>query len=185
MQCNYARINQSSVILLGYFTIEKLTQYQCYQPNKFHGTESRTKKETAVKPDRINFHAMTSQLQLSTGLYQGWPTSQMLRATFFSVFQQRAISYSRDIDCISITIPLPLIDTCTYCLARLVVYRPVSSVGNNIANGAEGLGFNPWAVKADSVATAVMFARGENFDFFTRLLAQLQLLRLFSQQSDY
>ena len=42
-------------------------------------------------------------------LYQGWPTSQMLGATFFSVFQQRAISYTTDNDVIKLTIPL--IDT--------------------------------------------------------------------------
>ena len=39
-------------------------------------------------------------------LEQGCPTSQMLRVTFLSVFQQRAISYTTDNDRINRTIPL-------------------------------------------------------------------------------
>ena len=41
---------------------------------------------------------------------QGWPTSQMLRVTFLSVFQRRALSYTRDNDHITIL----LIDTHTF-----------------------------------------------------------------------
>ena len=47
-------------------------------------------------------------------LDQGWPTSQMLRDTFLSVFQQRAISYMSANDRSNITIPL--IDTHTSAL---------------------------------------------------------------------
>ena len=40
------------------------------------------------------------------------------------------------------------------CLAGLVVYRPVSSVCDDIAIGADGLGFVAWAiwVKVDKVS---------------------------------
>ena len=82
----------------------------------------------------------------------------MLRATFFSVFQQRAISYSRDNDRINITVPLN--DTQYFCLAKLVVYRTVSSVGNDIAIGASGLGFLAWASQSGhSVTTAATLLR--------------------------
>ena len=75
-------------------------------------------------------------------LWQEWPTSEMLRATFLSVFQQRAIPYTTDNDRINRIVPL--IDT-RFCLARLVAYRPVSSDINDIVIGASDLGFVAWA----------------------------------------
>ena len=85
-------------------------------------------------------------------IYQGWPTSQMPRAAFLAVFQQQAISYTQGI-MIALASPhlllIPIL-----CLARIVVYRPVSSVCNDIAIGADGLGFVAWAVwaKVDKVS---------------------------------
>ena len=83
---------------------------------------------------------------------QGWPTSQMPRAAFLAVFQQRAISYTQGI---MIALASPhLLSILMLCLARLVVYRPVSSVCNDIAIGANGPGFVAWAVwvKVDKVS---------------------------------
>ena len=91
----------------------------------------------------------------SIPLELGWPTSQMLRATFLSVFQQKAISYTRNNDHINITAPL----TGTQCfyLVRLVVYRPVSSVGNGIAIDTDGLGFAAWnSQRGHSAASTAM-----------------------------
>ena len=91
-------------------------------------------KSTTETACSLHFKSSKVSTILADRMEQGWPTSQMLRATFLSVFWRRAISYTRDND--RITIPLKY-----FCLARLVVYRPVSSVGNDIAIGASCLGF--------------------------------------------
>ena len=75
---------------------------------------------------------------------QGWPTSQMPRAAFLAVFQQRAISYTQGI-MIALALPYLLLMH-MLCLARLIVYRLVSSVCNGIAIGAGGLAFVARAV---------------------------------------
>ena len=77
-------------------------------------------------------------------IYQGWPTSQMPRAAFLAVFQQTAISYTQGI-MIALASPYLLLIH-MLCLARLIVYRPVSSVCNGIAIGAGGLAFVARAV---------------------------------------
>ena len=76
----------------------------------------------------------------------------MPRAAFLAVFQQRAISYTQGI-MIALASPHLLL-ILMLCLARLVVYRPVSSVCNDIAIVADGLGFVAWAVwvKVDKVS---------------------------------
>ena len=57
---------------------------------------------------------------------QGWPTSQMLRATFYCVFQQRATPYTRDIT-IALTSPHLLIHILLPCsgVGKLFVRRAV------------------------------------------------------------
>ena len=74
----------------------------------------------------------------------GCSTSQMPRAAFLAVFQQRAISYMEGI-MIALASPHHLL-ILMLCLARLVVYRPVSSVCNDIAIGVDCVGFVAWAV---------------------------------------
>ena len=90
-------------------------------------------------------------------LYQGWPTSQMLRAfLFFLYFSEKSILHARDNDRINITIPL--IGTQYFCSARFVVYRPVSSIGNDLLSvRAGGQGFVARAgPRRHSVAIAAM-----------------------------
>ena len=85
----------------------------------------------------------------------------MPRAAFLAVFQQRAISYTQGI-MIALASPHLLL-ILMLCLARLIVYRPVSSVCNDIAIGADGVGFVAWALgslgqSGQSVASAASYA---------------------------
>ena len=83
----------------------------------------------------------------------------MPRAAFLAVFQQRAISYTQGI-MIALASPHLLL-ILMLCLARLIVYRPVSSVCNDIAIGADGVGFVAWAVwvKVDKVSPPLQVMR--------------------------
>ena len=77
----------------------------------------------------------------------------MPRAAFLVVVSAKShVIHARDND--RITIPLIDRQLDMLCLAGLVVYRPVSSVCDDIANGADGLGFVAWAiwVKVDKVS---------------------------------
>ena len=81
----------------------------------------------------------------------------MPRAAFPAVFQQRAIPYTQGI-MIALASPYLLMIR-MLCLVRLVVYRPVSSVGKDITIGADGLGFIAWAVwvKVDKVSPPLRY----------------------------
>ena len=77
----------------------------------------------------------------------------MPRAAFLVVVPAKShVIHARHND--RITIPLIDRQLDMLCLAGLVVYRPVSSVCDDIAIGADGLGFVAWAiwVKVDKVS---------------------------------
>ena len=63
------------------------------------------------------FKIRTQVLEIKT-LYQGWPTSQRLRATFLTVLPQRAISYTLAL--INIVPSLPHSHT-HLCSAKFIV----------------------------------------------------------------